>query len=90
LLRAQADDDDLVALTLPAGGSCLRGDYALAISIFGGTAQFIVASLIVVTGNPLAPAWYMMGAVGIGVAAMVATRETAPVKTAAPLEFVTT
>jgi hypothetical protein len=32
----------------------------------------------------------MMGAVGIGVAAMVATRETAPVKTAAPLEFVTT
>jgi MFS transporter, MHS family, citrate/tricarballylate:H+ symporter len=43
-----------------------------------------------VTGNPLAPAWYMMGAVGIGVAAMVATRETAPVKTAAPLEFVTT
>jgi MFS transporter, MHS family, citrate/tricarballylate:H+ symporter len=78
------------ALPVSVRSGALAITYALAISIFGGTAQFIVASLIVVTGNPLAPAWYMMGAVGIGVAAMVATRETAPVKTAAPLEFVTT
>jgi MHS family citrate/tricarballylate:H+ symporter-like MFS transporter len=77
------------ALPVSVRSGALAITYALAIS-FGGTAQFIVASLIVVTGNPLAPEWYMMGAVGIGVAAMVATRETAPVKTAAPLEFVTT
>jgi MFS transporter, MHS family, citrate/tricarballylate:H+ symporter len=64
--------------------------YALAISTFGGTAQFIVASLIVVTGNPLAPAWYMMAAVGVGVAAMIVMRETAPIKAAATPEYVTT
>jgi hypothetical protein len=64
--------------------------YALAISTFGGTAQFIVASLIVVTGSPLAPAWYMMAAVGIGLGAMIATRETAPVKTVVRPEYAIT
>jgi thiazole synthase ThiGH ThiG subunit len=52
----------------------------LAISTFGGTAQFIVAWLIAVTHNPLAPAWYMALAVAAGLVAMIATRETAPVK----------
>jgi MFS family permease len=52
--------------------------YAVAIATFGGTTQFIVAWLISVTGNPLAPAWYMAGAVIVGVIAMVAMRETAP------------
>ncbi len=36
--------------------------YALAISAFGGTAQFMVTWLIEVTGSPLAPAWYMTSA----------------------------
>ncbi len=58
--------------------------YALAISVFGGSAQFLVAWCIRVTGNPLAPAWYMLGAVTIGLLAMVRLPETAPVRTRTP------
>ena len=32
--------------------------YAVAISIFGGSTQFVITALIKWTGNPLAPAWY--------------------------------
>jgi MFS family permease len=46
--------------------------YALAISIFGGTAQFAVTWLIGVLHSPLAPAWYLSGAVVLGLAAMLA------------------
>jgi MHS family citrate/tricarballylate:H+ symporter-like MFS transporter len=59
--------------------------YALGISTFGGTTQFIVTWLIGLTGSPLAPAWYMSGAVALGVVAMALMRETAPVKLGAPL-----
>lgn len=52
--------------------------YALAISVFGGSTQFLVAWIIHVTGNPLAPAWYMLGAVTIGLIAMSLLPETAP------------
>ena len=34
--------------------------YALAIAIFGGTTQLVETLLIRWTGNPVAPAWYMM------------------------------
>lgn len=54
--------------------------YALAISIFGGSTQFMVAWLTGITSNPLAPAWYMAGAALIGVVAMAFARETAPSK----------
>jgi MFS transporter, MHS family, citrate/tricarballylate:H+ symporter len=37
--------------------------YALAIAIFGGTTQLVETLLIRWTSNPVAPAWYMMGAV---------------------------
>ena len=37
--------------------------YALAISLFGGTTQLFETVLIRWTGNPVAPGWYMMGAV---------------------------
>ena len=57
--------------------------YAVAISLFGGSTQFITAWLIDVTGNPLAPAWYMGGAVIVGLGAMLAMPETAPVRTRA-------
>jgi MFS family permease len=59
-----------------AGGFALI--YALAISVFGGSTQFIVAWLIRATGNPLTPAFYMIGALGVGLCAMVAIPETAP------------
>ena len=52
--------------------------YALAISVFGGTTQFAITWLIRVTGDPLAPAWYMTVAVALGLAAMAFMRETAP------------
>lgn len=52
--------------------------YALAMSVFGGTAQFNVTWLTAATHNPLAPAWYMTVAVAIGLLAMLGLRETAP------------
>ena len=54
--------------------------YALSIASFGGTAQFIVTWLIDDTGSPLAPAWYMTGAVGLGLVAMLMMRESAPIR----------
>lgn len=57
--------------------------YALAIATFGGTAQFVVVWLTDYSGSPLAPSWYMSGALVIGVCAMLAVRETAPAKTKA-------
>jgi MHS family citrate/tricarballylate:H+ symporter-like MFS transporter len=55
--------------------------YALAISVFGGSTQFLVSWLIRETGNPLAPAWYMFCGVIIGLAALLQLPETAPIKT---------
>ena len=42
--------------------------YALAIAIFGGTTQLVETLLIRWTDNPVAPGWYMMGAVMIALA----------------------
>ena len=39
--------------------------YALAIAIFGGTTQLFETLLIRWTGNPVAPGWYMTGAVAL-------------------------
>jgi MHS family citrate/tricarballylate:H+ symporter-like MFS transporter len=55
--------------------------YAVAITVFGGSASFIAAWLTQVTGSPLAPAWYMCAALLVGLAAMLSVRESAPVKT---------
>jgi MFS family permease len=54
--------------------------YALAISVFGGSTQFLLAWSIHATGNPLTPAWYMLGAVTIGLIAMFQLPETAPAR----------
>ena len=40
--------------------------YALAIAVFGGTAQLVEKLLIRWTGNPVAPGWYMACAVAAG------------------------
>jgi MFS family permease len=55
--------------------------YALSISVFGGSTQFIVAWLTRLTGNPLTPAWYLIGGVTVGLLAILSMPETAPVKT---------
>jgi MFS family permease len=54
--------------------------YALAISIFGGSTQFIVAWLTRLTHNPMTPAWYMIGGVLVGLIALRLMPETAPVR----------
>ncbi len=54
--------------------------YAIAISVFGGSTQFLVAWLIRITGNPLVPAWYMLCGVLIGLIVLFQLPETAPVK----------
>ncbi|WP_082906007.1 MFS transporter [Bradyrhizobium centrolobii] len=54
--------------------------YAVAIASFGGTAQLVVTWLLHVTGNPLAPAWYLLLAAVVGLVAMSLMPETAPVK----------
>jgi MHS family citrate/tricarballylate:H+ symporter-like MFS transporter len=51
--------------------------YAVAISVFGGSAQFLVAWLTGLTGNALAPAYYWTGAAVIGLTAMVLVKESA-------------
>lgn len=50
--------------------------YAIGVSIFGGTTQFIVTWLIHVTANPAAPAWYATAASVLSIAAMLAMPET--------------
>jgi nitrate/nitrite transporter NarK len=55
--------------------------YAVAISVFGGITPFAVTGLTHLTGNPMTPAFYMMGAVVIGLTASLLMPESAPVKT---------
>jgi MFS family permease len=55
--------------------------YAVSTSIFGGSTQMVVKSLIDWTGNPLAPAWYICGIVAVGGLAMLAVKESAPCRT---------
>jgi MFS family permease len=50
--------------------------YALAVTVFGGTTQVVVTWLIHFTGNPLAPAWYLIGTSAIGIAAILMIAET--------------
>ena len=54
--------------------------YAFAVTIFGATAQPIIAWLIHATGNPLSPAWYLILAnlVGIGVILMIPETKDRP------------
>jgi MFS family permease len=54
--------------------------YSVPVAVFGGTTQLVVTWLLHVTGNPLAIAWYLTGVTGIGLLAMIAMRESAPVR----------
>ena len=54
--------------------------YAVGAAVFGGSTQFVIKGLNDLTGSPLAPAWYLTGALVIGGAAMLAMRESAPCK----------
>ncbi|WP_031357808.1 MFS transporter [Caballeronia sordidicola] len=54
----------------------LASAYAVAVSVFGGSAQLVVAWLIRVTGNTMAPAWYMIVCVIISLIAVSMLDET--------------
>ncbi len=54
--------------------------YAFAISIFGGSTQFVITWLIKHTGDPMMPAYYWSGALILGLIAMALVKESAPVK----------
>jgi MFS transporter, MHS family, citrate/tricarballylate:H+ symporter len=56
--------------------------YALAIAVFGGSTQFVVKWLLHISGNPLAPGWYMLGAALLGLVSMSLLRESAPLRLA--------
>jgi MFS transporter, MHS family, proline/betaine transporter len=50
--------------------------YNVATAVFGGTAPLANEALIGATGNPLVPAFYMMGACVVGLVAVATMRET--------------
>jgi MFS family permease len=50
--------------------------YALAVTVFGGTTQVVVAWLIHATGDPLSPAWYLIASSAVGVVAILMIAET--------------
>jgi len=87
-LAAMSTGPVIIWLTecLPAEirSSSLAVVYAVSVALFGGTTQYIVTWIIRLTGNPLAPAWYWSVAAVVGVAAMTATRESAPRKIPKP------
>lgn len=49
--------------------------YALAIAIFGGSTQVVEKLLLRITGDPVAPGWYMIGAVIAGLVGALIIRE---------------
>ena len=58
--------------------------YAFAISIFGGSTQFVIKLLLDQTGNHLAPAYYWTGAAVLGLIAKLLVTESSPVRRARP------
>src|SRR5262249_14700756 len=52
--------------------------YSLSVALFGGTTQLAVTWLIHITGSAMAPAWYVIGAAGIGQIALMLLPESAP------------
>ncbi|RTF24801.1 MFS transporter [Serratia marcescens] len=49
--------------------------YAFGVTLFGGSAQLIVTWLLDVSGNPLAPAWYVTGMLTVSLIATLLFRE---------------
>lgn len=60
--------------------SALAITYAVAITIFGGSTQFVLAWLIHYSGDPMAIAYYRAAAVAIGLVAVLMIAESAPAR----------
>lgn len=54
--------------------------YSFSIAAFGGTTQLVITWLIHVTGDPLAPAWYLTCATAIAQIALMLLPESAPAR----------
>ena len=54
--------------------------YSVGVAIAGGTTQFIVTWLLHVTGDPMAPAWYMIGAAAVAQVCFIMLKESAPIR----------
>jgi MFS transporter, MHS family, citrate/tricarballylate:H+ symporter len=66
------------ALPMVHRSTALALTYSLAVVVFGGSTQVVVAWLTDITGNPLAPAYYVLAGTLISVGAMIVFPETAP------------
>lgn len=58
--------------------------YSVPVALFGGTTQIVVTWLLHVTGDPMSIAWYLTAVSIVGLGAMIAMRESAPVKLLSP------
>jgi MFS family permease len=72
-----------VTETLPKRirGGAFATIYATSIALFGGTTQLVITMLIHITGNPMAPAFYLLAATMVGQVSLWLILESAPVKT---------
>jgi MFS transporter, MHS family, citrate/tricarballylate:H+ symporter len=55
------------------------GIYSTAVAVFGGSTQPFITWLVHVTGDPVAPAWVLVGACVVGVGATLMLAESRPV-----------
>ncbi|SDR43671.1 MFS transporter, MHS family, proline/betaine transporter [Burkholderia orbicola] len=60
----------------PIRAGFMSSSYAISLTLFGGTAPLVAGWLIRVTGNVMAPAWYMMVSVIISIVAISLLEET--------------
>ncbi len=61
-------------------GQTIATVYAVSIATFGGTAQPMITWLLHTTGNPVAPAWYMLAFAMVGTIALMLIHESAPAR----------
>ena len=61
----------------PVRYSALSIAFNVSVSLFGGTTPLVTAWLVHHTGDPMVPAYYLMGAAVIGLVTMLFVRETA-------------
>jgi hypothetical protein len=61
---------ELLPASVRAGGFAIA--YAVGASLFGGTTQLVVTWLIGATGDPNAPAWYVVVTTLVSIAAILA------------------
>jgi MHS family citrate/tricarballylate:H+ symporter-like MFS transporter len=69
-------------------GQTIATVYAVSIATFGGTAQPMITWLLHATGNPVAPAWYMLAFASAGAVAALLMHESAPVRLPAEVALV--